>query len=219
MISPLILDSNNVYRAPLLSSLAWLEHGFGTRLSSDWPGQRQLTTVRQIHSDRVLIAEGMPGEVGVGDALVTSQPGMFVSIRTADCFPILIADPEKRVVAAVHAGWRGAISGICSKTIQAMERSVGSHPNDLLAVIGPGIAECCFEVGPEVAMQFEPFVEERTRIDLEDVIYNQLCRSGLLRERIVKSGICTCCEGEMFHSFRREHEGAGRSISAIGVLF
>ncbi len=216
MTPALTLDSQYVYRSPVLSNFSWLEHGFGTRLSEDWPGERVLTTVQQIHSNRVLIAEGQSGQVGIGDALLTDQPGIFLSIRTADCLPILIADPENRAVAAVHAGWRGTVAQICSNTVHEMERNFGSKRHHLLAVIGAGIAICCFEVGLEVARQFPGF-EGRTRIDLEDVNYRQLIQAGLLPERIIKSGICTSCKGEMFYSYRRDGEAAGRSVAAIGI--
>ena len=121
------LDCGNVYRAPELEALPWLEHGFGTRLSSAWPGARQLATVRQTHSNKVLEADHS-GCLGEGDALISNQPGITLSVRTADCLPILMADPRNRAVAAVHAGWRGTVQEIVPRTFQAMKEKFGSSP-------------------------------------------------------------------------------------------
>ena len=110
-----------------------------------------LATAKQIHSDRVLLVES-PGPQGEGDALISNLPGVGLAIRTADCLPILIADPRNRAVAAIHAGWRGVVSEIASKTIHAMCHRFDSRPEDLVVAIGPGIGPCCFEVGPEVAV-------------------------------------------------------------------
>jgi copper oxidase (laccase) domain-containing protein len=92
----------------------------------------------------------------------------------------------------------------------------GTQPGDLHAAIGPGIGPCCYEVGPEVAVQFgEPF--ERTRIDLGEANRRQLMDAGLALGRIYTLGLCTFCLSDQFHSFRRDREKAGRMISAIGV--
>lgn len=222
MQTSLYLDDRKVYRAPLLDALAWVEHGFGTALSGDWPG-RAATTVKQIHSDRVLVAGAAKQNIGEGDALIAAEPGALVAIRTADCLPILMADPVRRAVAAVHAGWRGTAAGIAAKTVEAMRDRFGSRPDDLIAVIGPGIRSCCFEVGVEVAREFQSqFPErsdlnERTRIDLAEANCRQMCQLGVRVERIVTSGLCSCCGGEAFHSYRRDRQAAGRMVTAIGI--
>lgn len=199
-----------ILRFPELDALGWVEHGFGTRNSVDWPGSRPLAAVKQIHSDRVVVAEG-PGVLGEGDALITDRPGFLLTIRTADCFPILLADREHRRVAAVHAGWRGTAAGIAAKTVAAM----GS--GDLVAVIGPGIQKCCFEVGPEVAVHFAGYPAERTHVDLAAENRRQLIEAGLSPDQIVVSDLCTCCGPDQFHSFRRDREASGRMVSAIGI--
>ncbi|HEV2495671.1 MAG TPA: peptidoglycan editing factor PgeF [Terriglobia bacterium] len=89
-----------------------------------------------------------------GDALLTREPRILLSVRTADCLPILIVDPKRRVVAAVHAGWRGALERIIEKSVGEMRRTFDSRPQDLLAAIGPGIRVCCYEIGPEVVDAF-----------------------------------------------------------------
>ena len=96
----------------------------------------------------------MPGEIGEGDALITGDPALFVSVRTADCVPILLADPEHHTVAAVHSGWRGTAAAIVRRAIEAMALQFASDPSHLVAAIGPSIGPCCYEVGPEVVSQF-----------------------------------------------------------------
>ena len=216
------LDADNVYRSPELEELSWLSHGFGTRLSPGWPHGARLATARQIHSNRVLTAREA-GLIGEGDALISDQQGIFLAIRTADCLPILIADPRNRAVAAVHAGWRGTVSDIVSKTLEALEQEFGSRPEDLRVAIGPGIGACCFEVGPEVAVQFQPFFPERTdftkrtQIDLAETIARQLRRNGVTESQFAVSRLCTRCDAEQFESYRREREAAGRMVAAIGI--
>lgn len=207
--------NDDVFRADALHQLPWLRHGFGTRLNPSWPVSDQIATAKQIHSDRVLRVES-PGLQGEGDALISTQPGIDLAIRTADCLPILIADPLNRAVAAIHAGWRGVVSGIASKTVDAMCLEFNSKPEDLVVAIGPGIGACCFEVGPDVAVQFGR--EGRVKIDLVQTICRQLGRSGVNASQISTSHLCSCCKPEMFESFRRDREAAGRMVSLIGLL-
>jgi hypothetical protein len=211
-----------VYRAEKLDQLSWLDHGFGTRLSAEWPDYALLATLRQIHSDKVLVADHA-GIIGEGDALISAQPGLTLAIRTADCLPLLIADPRNKTVAAVHAGWRGVVHEVAPKTVEAMARQFGSRPEDLTAVLGPTIGACCFEVGPEVAIQFARFFPERqdlsvrTKIDLAEAVVRQLRRIGVPSGQIGTCRLCTYCQSGSFHSYRRDGAAAGRMISAIRV--
>ena len=148
--------------------------------------------------------------------MLSDSPGRMVGVKTADCLPILLVDERHRAVAAVHAGWRGTVAGVAISTLKAMAARWGTEAGDLHAAIGPGIGQCCFEVGPEVAVQFgEPF--RRTRIDLAQANRRQLVESGLAPERIYTAGLCTCCPGDQFHSYRRDREKAGRMMSVVGV--
>ncbi len=217
------IDNRGVYLAQALEELPWLVHGFGTRSSSEWPpGDAEAATLRQTHSDKVLLAE-RSGCLGEGDALIANRRGITLGIRTADCLPILIADPTNRAIAAIHAGWRGTLLGIVPKTVTAMQERFGSRPEDLVVVVGPGIASCCFEVGPEVAGQFSPFFPERkdlsgrAKIDLVETISRQLGRNGGAGRQFAASGLCTVCRGDLFHSYRRDRAEAGRMMSAIGI--
>jgi YfiH family protein len=202
----------NAYRAQPLARLDWLEHGFGTR-SFDPP--EPVATLHQIHSDIVVYADS-DGCLGEGDALLSDKPGLLVGVKTADCLPILLADDRHRAVAAVHAGWRGTVAGVSLSTFKAMADRWGTRPQDLHAAIGPGIGRCCFEVGPEVAVQFgKP--GQRTQIDLAETNRRQLVEAGLSPERIYLADLCTFCHPDKFHSFRRDRERAGRLMSFIGV--
>ncbi|MGA8074466.1 MAG: peptidoglycan editing factor PgeF [Candidatus Acidiferrales bacterium] len=113
-----------------------------------------LVALRQIHSDIIHVIDAAPPQPLRGDALITTTPGILIAVQTADCIPILLADPEHRVVAAVHAGWRGTLKRIAEKTVGRMRMLFGSRPGKILAALGPGIGRCCYEVGPEVAKEF-----------------------------------------------------------------
>jgi YfiH family protein len=202
---------NNIYRARPLSQFDWLEHGFGAKL---FQAPETIRTLRQIHSDIAVDAD-QPDCLAEGDALLSSAPGVVVGVRTADCLPILLVDERHRAVAAVHAGWRGTAAQIALKTVRAMAERWDTRPVDLHAAIGPGIGDCCYEVGPEVAARFG--IEGRARIDLADINRRQLLSAGIAEERIYAAGLCTFCHADQFHSFRRDREAAGRMISFIGV--
>jgi polyphenol oxidase len=115
----------------------------------------KLISLKQIHSDVIHLFDTAPAEPCRGDASVTNCPGLLLGVQTADCVPILLVDPKKRAVAAVHAGWRGTLQRIVVKAIGQMQMHFGSKPADLLAAIGPAIGGCCYEVGTEVAIQFQ----------------------------------------------------------------
>jgi YfiH family protein len=117
-----------------------------------------LMSLRQIHSDVAHIIAAPPGsdigESPCGDAIATAQPGLLLAVQAADCVPILLADTAQRAVAAVHAGWRGTLARIVTKTLGRMRQEFGTRPEDVVAAFGPAIGRCCYEVGPEVAQAF-----------------------------------------------------------------
>ncbi len=215
-------DSQNIYRVRAFDAFDWLVLGFGTRWSNSFGSCGNLATLHQVHSDVVVDAGGRSGSLGEGDALIENTPGMLVAVKTADCIPVLIVDPAHRAVAAVHAGWRGAVRNITARTIEEMGKKFLSRPQDLHAAIGPGIGKCCYEVGPDVAMQFreyEPALSDITHpvhLDLADINRRQLANCGLPGSQIYMAGICTMCERD-FHSFRRDKQQAGRMLSVVGV--
>jgi YfiH family protein len=131
-----------------------------------------LAALRQRHSTHIyLVVRGPSGQLEyrpagfpapppadhllpVGDALLTNEPGILLSVRTADCLPVLVLDPRRRAVAAIHAGWRSALGRIIEKTVGVMRVVFGSDPQHLLAALGPSIRACCYEVGEEVVAAF-----------------------------------------------------------------
>jgi len=207
-------------KAPNLSALEWLTHGFGQRDSVYPPG---ITTVHQIHSATVVEATAPGGDrIADGDALVSNQPGVVVGVRTADCVPVLLADKRTHSVAAVHAGWRGSAQNIVGNAIQELITRYGSRPEDLAAAIGPCIGPCCYQVGEDVARQFGKWMPEFAHsegpqnLDLVAINALQLRAAGV--SDIWQAGQCTFCEPSKYFSFRREKEQAGRMLSLIGTV-
>ena len=213
-----IRTDDGVYESTLLREQSWLSHGFSSRRSPSWPGE--YTRLKQIHSSIVAVAAPDRDLPEHGDAILTQKAGEWVGIRTADCVPLLIADPRTRVVGAIHAGWRGTVAEIAYRTVQTMVSEYGSDPAMLVAAIGPCIAECCFEVGPEVAQQFQPAFPDRTAfrcVDLPEANRRQLLRAGLSEKNIDASGLCTACDESEFHSWRRDKDLSGRMVAAIQI--
>ena len=200
-------------QSSLLASLPWLTHGFGVQGSENWISE--YTGLTQIHSSKVVLADGRRGNLEEGDALVTSETGNWIGIRTADCVPILIVDPNQRVVAAIHAGWRGTVASIASHAIESMSNHFKSDRRQMLVAIGPAIGPCCFEVGPEVAQQFH---SSSRMVDLATTNAQLLIEAGVEPEHIDIMHLCTFCSGPgQFHSFRRDKEMSGRMVSAICI--
>lgn len=188
-----------------------VEHGFGTIADGAWLASEDHAWARQVHGDTVFVATGA-GRQGDGDAIVTRQAGLWVGVRTADCIPLLLADPSAGVVAAVHAGWRGTVAEIAVKTLRQM-LEMGAQLVDIQVAIGPGIGLCCFEVGPEVSPYFGQ--SGQVCVDLAGANRRQLEAAGLAVGQIDVLPYCTCCEASQFHSYRRDGAAAGRLLSAI----
>jgi YfiH family protein len=207
-----------VYTSTLVGGLPFVRHGFATRNTPGWPGK--YARVRQIHSNIVAVAEAATTTPAQADAVVTAEPDHWVGIRTADCVPLLIADRRGRAVAAVHAGWRGTVADIAGETVRRLKDLYGCSPEDLVVAIGPCIARCCFEVGPEVGERFRPLFgdgADLTRIDLAEANRRQLTAAGLPHESIDVTTLCTACDGGEFHSYRRDRELSGRMVAAIAL--
>lgn len=197
--------------APPLKELSEVEHGFGTRVDDAWLDENNRAWLTQIHSGKVIRskASGLQGEA---DALITTSPELWISIRTADCLPILLVDPVAKIVAAVHAGWRGTVEKIAARTVAGMVE-LGAEVSGIRAAIGPGIGECCFEVGEEVSPHFGAV--GKTNVDLAAANERQLLEAGLALDNIWVSKQCTRCNPDLFHSYRRDGVQAGRMVSAI----
>ena len=116
--------------------------------------QMSLATLRQFHSDVIHLASEPAADAPRADAMATRAPGLLLGVQTADCVPILLADTRQRVVAAIHAGWRGTLARIVVKTLGRMQMEFGTRPRDVVAALGPAIGRCCYEVGSDVARSF-----------------------------------------------------------------
>jgi YfiH family protein len=114
-----------------------------------------LITLRQIHSDLIHRVESQPEHSLSGDGLITDTPGLLLAILTADCLPVIVADKKNRAVGVFHAGWRGTVKRIVEKGVGEMQRYFGSDPSNMIAVIGPSVQSCCYQVGEEVRQKFE----------------------------------------------------------------
>jgi len=157
------------------------------------------------------------------DALLTQQKGVMLTILTADCVPILLVDPQKEVIGAVHAGWRGTDQKILYQTVERMRDQFGSHPRDIIAGIAPAIGRCCYEVDQKVASHFGDYLDvmdsmgEKFMLDLPTINEQQLLQAGLLPQNIEKSNICTACDVQDYFSYRQEQGCSGRFMSMIGL--
>lgn len=117
-------------------------------------GEVTLLPIQQIHSDVIHLFSAVNANLSKGDASITNRPGLLLAVQTADCAPILLVDPRKRAIAAIHAGWRGTLARIAEKTVGRMQLEFGSKPANLLAALGPSIGPCCYEVGTELVPKF-----------------------------------------------------------------
>lgn len=204
------LDESGVLRCVEWERLEWLEHGFGTRRSEGWLPAEFSADLKQVHGSVIVRAEAPGARLCEGDALVARRAGLWIRIRTADCLPVLLADERRRVVAAVHCGWRGTRLELAAAAVRRMGVEFGTDPGDVQAAIGPGIGVCCFEVGPEVAVEFRGVFPERddldrrTTVDLEEAVARQLAGAGVDAGRVARASLCTHCNPERFHSFRRD---------------
>ncbi len=174
----------------------------------------------QVHGGSVAVIEraDVPSPIPGCDALLTSVPGIALLIRTADCLPIFFADPGRGVIGIAHAGWRGLSAALPARVVAAFRRAFHSQAEELQVVIGPAVHSCCYDVGPEFAARFGPFVEHRQGrlvCDLIGVAKDQLRRSGIVPSRLTAVRHCTGCEVERWFSVRREGEATGRLTSLI----
>lgn len=161
------------------------------------------------------------------DGIVTDRSGLGLICFTADCVPLLLADPKARVAAAVHAGWRGTVQSIAKAAVQKMV-SLGADPQNILAAIGPSIGPCHFEVGPEVQEEFTkrfgdalPYRnsprEGRSMVDLWEANRLVLLEAGLEKDRIFTAKVCTFCNNSDFYSHRYTNGRRGSLIAAIAM--
>ena len=224
-------------------------HGFGTRNHSgdkitrkDWRGEKvvrwkkqlPLVSLHQVHKDGIVVFQGGEEEAREhwereGDALITAYPGIAIGVFTADCLPVLLFEPEKQVVAAVHAGWRGTAQGVTGKVVEKLVEVFACATEKIRAALGPCIGPCCYEVdGPVEAafhrggLPWDAFVSSRGpgkwALDLQEANAYLLLKTGVKKENIRRLGYCTACRSDLFFSHRRESGTRGRHLNFIALF-
>jgi YfiH family protein len=185
-----------------------------------------LSTCTQVHGKSVVRASRSPRwrECDSCDALWSSESGTALGIKVADCLPITIADMDHGVIANVHSGWRGAAQRIAAEALDVLGVETAFDTATAQAWLGPSIRLCCFEVGEEVVEQFrssyaeaERFVDRsraKPHIDLPGLTTALLTERGVSPGNIHDSGLCTRCDGSIFHSYRRQRGGRNLAIVA-----
>lgn len=183
----------------------------------------QMAWSKQVHTDQVRLATKPGGAEGY-DALVTNVPGILLAVSVADCTPILIYDPKNNAIAAVHSGWPGTVARLVEKTLLRMAVEFGTRGEDCFAYVGTCIDECSFEVGDEVAVQFDAGFKQfdigrgKFLVDLKNANKAQLLAFGIPENHIETSPYSTVLNNEDYFSHRKEKGTTGRMLAAIGML-
>ncbi len=183
--------------------------------------QERIVFPRQVHSANIRIVNH-PGIIAACDALITAQNDLFLSIQTADCFPVFLFDPNQRVVAIVHSGWRGTAKNIVGKTIRQMIAHFAVQPAHILAVIGPGVQKSCYQVDETVVLHFDAEFYRQDGpahylLDLQGAIHRQMTDAGIRGEHIEVDLECTHCRSDLYYSYRRDGKQSGRMMGIIGL--
>jgi len=213
-----------------------LVHGFSTYIESreqfsenleatDW----DFRTLKQVHGDEILfITDDMVKNTTTeADGLTTQANGVLLGIATADCVPVLLVAPEQKIVAALHAGWRGTLKGITARALALLSSSCGVAPANTWLACGPAIGPCCYEVGRDIGEALyerwgadNPAIwqpqGEKGLLDLRLLNLLQGEQLGIPRDHMQMVGSCTFCDASRFASYRRQGSQAGRQLSVIG---
>jgi YfiH family protein len=224
-----------VREVPQLERIPFLRHGFGD-LAWGEKDLRQLADgldfkplfLKQVHSDVVHFIDEVPERRLRGDAAVTRLPGLLLVIKTADCLPVVLVEEKKRVIAAVHCGWKGTSQRVLEKVVLGMKECYGANPAAILAAFGPCIGGACYEVGEDVhrafaesgfpASLFRPVTGRRGKylFDLLSANRLQLLKLSVKAQNILSLDICTHCDPK-YPSYRRDRDATGRMLTFIGL--
>ena len=228
-------DDPSVITVPRLERIPFLRHGFGDfswgeedlRRLADRQGFRPLF-LKQVHSAVVRFIDGVPQRRLQGDAAITRLPGLLLVIKTADCLPVILVEEKRRVIAAVHCGWKGTSRHVLEKTVMGMKEHFDADPGTLLAAFGPCIGARCYEVGEDIRRAFAKsgFPESlfspitgrsgKFLFDLRAANRFQLLKLGLKARNISSVDICTHCDSK-YPSYRRDRDDCGRMLSFVGL--
>ncbi len=231
------IDRGRVLQSYLLNQQKGIEH-FCSMRDCENPGIG-VWMPQQVHGTKIVVVDAntpmdkdLDRQPVDADAVLTREPGMWIGVHTADCVPVLLYDPKQEIVAAVHAGWRGTVKHIVSLTLQKMHEEMGSQMSDVLAMVGPSISPEAYEVGEEVAMEFEkagrgdcvlralwgPQGKQsltKPHIDLWQSNVMDMLEAGMDLQHIDCTPWCTYEHFKEIYSARREGIGTGRIVSAI----
>ena len=195
-------------------------------------GEWTLAVCWQVHGADVRVVRGVEDALSDEDrcdGLITRAPRVLLSVKSADCVPVILGDMRTGACASVHAGWRGTVAGIVPRALERMRVEFGTDPTDVRTAIGPAALACCYEVGHEVIDAFRerfadadelltPTREGHARIDLHLANRRQLIEAGVSAERIHAAPLCTMCRTDLFFSYRREKSLYGRTGRLLSVI-
>ena len=209
------------YKSRKLSTIKNINYSFGDKKTKS-----DAFTLNQVHGSDVVIVDKVPDNniIISGDSIITNVKNFSIGVKTADCLPILLTDKNSSFVGAVHAGWRGTFYKIICKTINKIGDNFNVKPKDIIAVIGPSIANCCFEVGEDLYKRFiknfpnfkSCFLQDefKKKIDLKRINYLLLEEMGVREIEILNE--CTKCNPN-FYSYRRDKSKSQNQISKINL--
>lgn len=208
-----------------------VEGNRSTFLNEFGVSMHHLLLVKQVHGTDVLVVDSKNHDVShfqdvAADAIVTNQPNLMIGVLVADCFPVILFDPIKKVSAAIHVGWRGAAQGIVGKAIDAMTEEFGCDIKEIKAMVGPGISADHYQVGKDVRDAFRAgqgnwndIAEEVElglwKLDIQRSIDLQLAAAGIVGKQREMSDLCTWKQRELFFSYRRDEGQTGRQLGFI----
>jgi YfiH family protein len=207
------------------SDMSWFGKSPVGELQTRWREVRDACTcvtsihARQVHGAAVAWHSKLPEGVVVVydvDGHATTTPGLLLAVSVADCVPVLLVDPSRRAVAALHAGWRGAAAGMLESGLSLLSAAAGSTVADVLVHFGPAICGACYEVGPEVPIAFGiPNPGGKVQFDVRGVLTQRALAAGVPMDRITCSAWCTKCGDSPFFSHRAGQPE--RQMAVIGV--
>ena len=182
-------------------------------------------SLNQLHSDKVILFSQKKEltKKFSGDAILTKQPNLVLTVSVADCVPIFLVNPKEKIVGLIHSGWKGSLLNIVSEALKYAKEGWNAHAKDFFALLAPSIQNCCYEIGKEMAILFdEKFInnssKNNSKLDLPGLNITQLLKAGVKRKNIFQIRDCTCCKNQIFYSYRKERENAGRMMAFIGMI-
>lgn len=192
-----------------------------------------LVIAQQVHGHRIALiddsqvgrgAHGQDDAIPNTDAMITQSRSAILGVLTADCVPVLISDPVSKAIGIAHAGWRGTLQRIASRTIIKMCDTFGTRPADCHVALGPSIGPCCYTVGTDVADQFQGEFDSANcvignKLDLQRAIRSQLTEIGVEDRYISSAELCTACNLALLYSYRAEGGRTGRMMSVIKLAY